>query len=76
MNDCVYLKTLEVSLNGYLEKLQEFMVLDLMRYNYTGWNFYTRHHVDSIQSRSGADTEEAESSNNNAGALIGISTSS
>ena len=28
------LKTLEVSLNGYLEELQEFMVLDLMRYNY------------------------------------------
>ena len=70
------LKTLEVSLNGYQEELQEFMVLDLMRYNYTGWEFYTRRHVGSIRSRSGADTEEADSSNNNAGALIGVPTSS
>ena len=36
----------------------------------------TRRHVDSIRSRSGADTEEAECSNNDDGALIGIPTSS
>ena len=36
----------------------------------------TRRHVDSIRSRSGADNEEAESSNNDDGALIGIPTSS
>ena len=36
----------------------------------------TRHHVDCIRSRSGGDTEKAESSNNDDGALIGIPTSS